>query len=488
MKRFPVAVIVASLILLCAASRRGDLAMAQPAPPKPKLSIKYDETPEKVLPLLGIEVPTIPGFACDIWCYEQAFDNRQRGETEMQADGSMILTHKLGPTTVRSHIVPGIIDASDAGGVVAYVDFFITISGGTAEQVREISSLNACWQMRRAEGFKSEGDYVKDFANQCFMFTEKGLTMLSETTRFPDTRRPLDDRVNTPPWVQNYPPVWLRHRGQSPGSRGIGVDRPIYTLAGEISRDGRHLVAWGCRSGSRVGQVWHDCLHLSPNVREEYDEAANVMRARWRFYFMENDPDRLLRMYLADIKPTPPAVSVNAEDDDGPISVTSSNLPGQAASLDLRVVIDGQVAVMDAAQKWEKQLWGAVTGGGSGPKSRYYVWANPVDEHVDLVVTVANTSQELIEARVESRLELGDRAGLAAAGGVAGVLWEGESSSSLTLAASKDLGKVVAPGKSRTLRGRVHFAKSTPADLEQVQADDLTEWSLAVPFKRALPE
>lgn len=473
--------------------QKGNLAIAQAPPPKPKISVSYEDRPDKVITLVGIAVPIIPDFECDVWCYESEFDNKGRGEAEAQPDDSMILTHTRGPTTVKTHIVPGIIPASDAGSAVAYVDFFITVSGKTKDDIMALTTVNPCWQMKRAPGFRSEDDYVKDFANQCFMFTEKGLTMLSETTRFPDTRKPLDDRVNTPPWVQNYPPVWLRHPGQRPNSRGIGVDRPIYTLAGEISRDGKYLVAMGCRRGSRVGQVWHDCLHLSPDLRDEYDEAANELRARWRMYFMGNDPDRLLRMYLADIKPPVPAVSVEAKAPDGPLAISSSDLPAQSATLALRIAIDGQVALIDAAHQWQKQIWGAVTGGGSGPKGRYYVWANPVADHIDLVVSVANTSQDKIDARIEAMLDLADPSGLAAAGGVASVLWEDGDAAALGITPPKRITTTgaladIARGEFKTLRGRVHLTKSTPAVVDETMAEDLAEWDRTVPFKRALPE
>ena len=285
---------------------KGDLAVAQPLPPKPKITVSHQDTPEKVLTLVGIEVPSIPEFACDVWCYEQAFDNRQRGEAEMQTDGSMILTHTRGDTRVTTQIVPDVIPASDDGPAIAYADFNITVSGKTRDDVTAVGSLNPCWQMRRAEGFSSNGEFVENFVNQCFIFTEKGFTMLGETTRFPDTRRPPDDERNSPPWVQNYYPAWRPHPGQPKAFWGISTDRFIYSLVGEVSRDRKHLVAFGCRRSNLLGQGWHDCLHISPDMREEYAAAANQINSRWRMYFMENDSARLLRLYLADMKPEPP--------------------------------------------------------------------------------------------------------------------------------------------------------------------------------------
>jgi len=298
--------VVAFAVAAYSLALRGAPAVAQAPPPKPKISVSYNETAEKVITLVGIEVPSIPGFACDIWCYEQAFDNRQRGEAEMRDDGSMILTHTRGDTTVTTHVVPGVIGAGDDGAAMAYADFNIVIKGNSPESVRGITSLNPCWQMRRAEGFSSDDKFVENFVNQCFIFTEKGFTMLGDTTRFPDTRRPADDRRNSPPWVQNYYPAWRQHPGQPEAFWGISTDQPIYSLVGEVSRDGKYLTAFGCLQTNQLGQGWHDCLHISPNLRVEYDEATNETRSHWRMYFMENDPDRLLRMYLVDLKPEPP--------------------------------------------------------------------------------------------------------------------------------------------------------------------------------------
>jgi hypothetical protein len=300
--------IAALVIAVSVYGGKGAVAVAQPVPPKPKINVSHNETAEKVITLVGIEVPTIPGFACDIWCYEQEFDNRQRGEAEMQDDGSMILTHTRGDTTVKTHVVPGIIAAGDDGPAVAYADFNITVSGETPDDVRRITSLNPCWQMRRAEGFSSDEKFVESFVNQCFIFTEKGFTMLGDTTRFPDTRKPDDDERNSPPWVQNYCPAWRQHPGQPEAFWGLSTDQPIYSLVGEVSRDGKYITAFGCRQTNQLGQGWHDCLHISPNLRIEYDETTNETKSHWRMYFMENDPDRLLRVYLADLKPEPPPV------------------------------------------------------------------------------------------------------------------------------------------------------------------------------------
>jgi hypothetical protein len=49
--------------------------------------------------------------------------------------------------------------------------------------------------------------------------------------------------------------------------------------------------------------VWHDCLHLLPDLSLDYDGEKNQIASRSVFCFMENDPDKLLARYRADFSP-----------------------------------------------------------------------------------------------------------------------------------------------------------------------------------------
>jgi hypothetical protein len=66
---------------------------------------------------------------------------------------------------------------------------------------------------------------------------------------------------------------------------------------------GKHLAAWGCCQCDGIGQGWHDCLHLLPDLSLDYDKDKNRIASRSVFYFMENDPDKLLAKYRADFSP-----------------------------------------------------------------------------------------------------------------------------------------------------------------------------------------
>jgi len=240
-----------------------------------------------------ITVPSIPDLVCDLWCYEDKFG---AGQGEPQADGSMILKHKrcdnpqIGLTT---HLIPSF----------DMVESLVTVVAPDESAVRSIRRINACWQFRKSESFGNRGHFVRDFVSRCFIYTDKGFTRMTDTKRFPDTRRPPDHEYNSPPWVQRYVPIWEEHPGQPKAGWGVSTDRPVYSLVGAVSRDGKHLAAWGCYQCGGIGQGWHDCLHLLPDLSLDYDEEKNRIASRSMFYFMENDPDRLLARYRADFSP-----------------------------------------------------------------------------------------------------------------------------------------------------------------------------------------
>ena len=256
---------------------------------KPTIKVEHEKHGDRVFTMVRIAVPTIPNFECDVWCYEDALG---QGEGIPQPDGSMVVRHQHPKgADVETKLVPS----------PGAVDGYVTVTGSTPAAVRAIGSVNGCWQLRRAPGFRSlKGQFVESFVNQCFIYTARGFTFLKDTQRFPDTRRPATDKTNSPPWVQNYIPVWRKHPGQPTAFWGNSTEQPIYSIVGEVSRDKKYLAAWGCKRSKNIGQGWHDCLHIGPDLRLDYDETTNQTVSHFRMYFMEFDPEKLLRQYKAD--------------------------------------------------------------------------------------------------------------------------------------------------------------------------------------------
>lgn len=237
-----------------------------------------------------LTVSAIPDLMCDLWCYEDRFGV---GEGHPQTDGSMILKHQHSDNPqieLTTHLIP----SSDT------VESLVTVTGPDEDAVRSVRRINACWQFRDSDSFGNRGHFVRDFVNRCFLYIGKGFVRMTDTKRFPDTRRPSDHEHNSPPWVQRYVPTWEKHPGQPKASWGVSTDRPVYSLVGVVSRNDKHLAAWGCHQCGGIGQGWHDCLHLLPDLSLDYDDEANRINSRSIFYFMENDPDKLLARYKAD--------------------------------------------------------------------------------------------------------------------------------------------------------------------------------------------
>jgi len=156
---------------------------------------------EEIRTIARITVSAIPDLVCDLWCYEDKFGV---GEGYPQADGSLILKHRHSDNS-RIELTTHLVQSSDT------VVSSITVTGPDENSVRSVRRINACWQFRNSDSFGNRGHFVRDFVNRCFIYTDKGFTRMTDTQRFPDTRRPPEHEHNSPPWVQRYIPVWEEH-------------------------------------------------------------------------------------------------------------------------------------------------------------------------------------------------------------------------------------------------------------------------------------
>jgi hypothetical protein len=162
-----------------------------------------EQNGEETRTIARITVPSISDLVCDLWCYEDKFG---AGEGHPQADGSMILKHQRADNSqieLTTHLVPSLDTVVSS----------IVVTGPDEDAMQSIRRVNACWQFRNSDSFGNREHFVRDFVNRCFVYTDKGFTRMTDTERFPDTRRPPDHEYNSPPWVQRYVPIWKEHRG-----------------------------------------------------------------------------------------------------------------------------------------------------------------------------------------------------------------------------------------------------------------------------------
>jgi len=254
---------------------------------------------EGKLTLVWASFPDVPGFTCDWWCYESAFDFLDFQKLE---GGRLELRHRV---RSQPHVLIVTTATPEAGAVEfvarAIVDHQRDPDGKLPET---LPAPNMCWQLVRAEGFRSKPDPYPEFVKRCFIFTDKGRTFLHQTTRlkllYRDPPMPADDPRNNPPWVQMYVGVWQAvPEVRKPNWANYSPDRYTIPVIGTVSRDGKHLAALANGSAGMMAQAWHDCLH---NNSQWLPADAPTAQRRWRLktYLMPNDPETLLARVAGD--------------------------------------------------------------------------------------------------------------------------------------------------------------------------------------------
>jgi len=480
----------AHLVAPAFAAEKGRPNMSVDPSRLPRLGVDQERRGKRVFTMVRIAVPTIPGFQCDVWCYEDAFG---QGQGQVQPDGSLVLKH-----TRTGH--DGDIDATTRFVPCADgVDFIVNVKGQSPRDVCSVRSVNACWQLRRAKGFQRQGDFVHSFVNQCFVYTVRGFTFMRDTIRFPDTRRPATDPHNTPPWVQVYLPIWRRHGGQPKAFWGNSTHRPVYPIIGEVSRDGKWLAALAWPHCGSMCQGWHDCLHNAPHLLQGYDKATNQTTYRGKFYFMANDPKELLQRYRRDLAAPQQTLAVSARD--GRLVVTSPDLPGHAIELDLAVVRAGSASATEA-RLWQRQWWGAWTKSTQSPNTRTHGWAWPRATQVDLYLSTHCDGAAPGPVSGTATMELD---GWVATASPADGLWAAQSADGKWSAAfawaraqttqtkegiaAHTAAFAPAPaGETRTLRGRLYVQRANPGQIAKLHRSDAMEWGRALPFRLPIPQ
>lgn len=283
------------------AARSGQSAKAPPATRPavrlPKLAFRKEpHAKHKFLTFLSAAFPDVPGFTCESWCYESAVDFLDSRKLEA---GKVELRHRL---RGQPHVV-FVTTATPEPGAVQIVARAVVDPdrGPDAKLPGSLPGLNLCFQLRRAEGFRSRPDPYPEFVKRCFLFTDKGRTFLHQTTRRKILHRwPADHRYNNPPWVQMYAGVWRPvPKVLGRGWAEYSTDRYTIPVIGTVSRDGKHLAALANGSAGMLCQAWHDCLHNNPPWLPADVPPA---RRRWRvkIYVMPNDPQALLARVAAD--------------------------------------------------------------------------------------------------------------------------------------------------------------------------------------------
>jgi hypothetical protein len=269
-----------------------------------RIQLGYDDVSEKGQARVIVTVPDHPELSCAVWCYEDRL-------------GQPVAWSKDGETLLLQHRVDGSPDLAVTtrftpcpDGVVQVV----TVEGDTEQATRAINQVNPCFQFLQSAAFgqASDGqlDYVDDFVARCFVFTDRGLTLLKDTQRTPCALKPskvsgdrFSARANSDrPWIQSYSPLWERSPGDGKEpAPGFSGDLITYPIMGVISHDGKYLAAVAWPETWRMNQLWLCCVHPWPCLlTDDYDPATRTRTSRGKLYILPNDPRILLEHFEKD--------------------------------------------------------------------------------------------------------------------------------------------------------------------------------------------
>jgi len=276
--------------------------------PVPNLGVRQDDLHPQYSELetmVWVQAPQIRGCVLDLFCYEWSnleylgFRNLEKGALELRhrarKDPNVILV-----TTVTPE--PGAVELVAR----AEVDKERAAEGRLPD---ELPGPNLCFRVKRADECFSAFPYpFPDFIARSFIFTDRGMTFLSETGRLRNTAVPLEDPRNNPSWVQVY--VAARSKGRT-GPAGktwynTSPDRFVVPMIGVVSHDGKWLTALACASPERdrMTQAWQQCFHNNP-VWAPADAPPEARRWRVKVYIMPNDPSALLKRFADDFPDAP---------------------------------------------------------------------------------------------------------------------------------------------------------------------------------------
>lgn len=137
----------------------------------------------------------------------------------------------------------------------------------------------------RADRFTGRGQ--SGYLRSSFIFTARGLTTLDQTRR---ATRALyrGGQVYVPPGINP----------EDVNPRPVSPDRPVNTLIGCLSRDGRHILAQAWDHSQELFQGVAVCLHNDPHIGGL--EAGETKRLHGKIYLVPYDPPALLARYARD--------------------------------------------------------------------------------------------------------------------------------------------------------------------------------------------
>lgn len=188
-------------------------------------------------------------------------------------DGSVLeLESDISGLARVHHVIRAVADGAE---------FRLTVTNLTNE-AQDIDWAQPCMRVNRFTGLKQE-----DYWKKCFIFTERGLTMLDQLPRNEEAIY-KGGQVYVPPGVNR----------EDVNPRPLSSVVPVNGLTGAVSADGKMLLAVAWDHTQELFQGVIVCMHS--DFRIGGLRPGETKKIFGKFYVMENDPAKLLRIYHKD--------------------------------------------------------------------------------------------------------------------------------------------------------------------------------------------
>ena len=239
--------------------------------------------------LLTVAGPNLPGGRLDIW-YLEAFcrsgsTQRDWRQTVWPHKTSLISTdadHQH--LRFLTQVEPSVEVRHEVRAHNDEVEFEFKLTNQGSEAIDLNWFQPACIRVAQFTG-RNQSNYI----SRSFIFTERGMTFLSQTKR---TAEALYRGG------QVYVPAGINLADVNP--RPLCGDQPVNGLIGCFSDDDRWLLATAWDKTHELFEGVYVCLHADPHVGGL--AAGEVKTIRGKLYLMKNDVKALLRRYERDFK------------------------------------------------------------------------------------------------------------------------------------------------------------------------------------------
>jgi hypothetical protein len=268
---------VAVFLGSCAASGEKPLLSA---PPRPGITLDYDQQMLSVThPLLGDKPLMI--HCMEAYC-KKGSTHRPWDQTII-AQKNTIISKSPHEIKVRTSLASG-VEVMHRFAVVADEILFESTFTNLTDKPVDLEWMQPCIRVGDFTGL-GQDDYVR----KCFIFTAKGLTLLS------DTRRTEEAIYHG---GQVYVPAGVSRDDVNP--RPLSPDVPTNNLIGCFSADNKTLLATSWTNVQELFQGVIVCIHADPRIGGL--SPHQTKRVWGKLYIIPNDTNELLRRYRRDFK------------------------------------------------------------------------------------------------------------------------------------------------------------------------------------------